>query len=182
MRVLYSFPTRLGTPGIGTTAWYQVTGLAEHGVDVTVVCATNERPFETGVRVIETLRPLGLKIPFRALGFERAVALHDRLAASRLRGRRNAVDVVHCWPLGAERTLTAARRHGVAGLLERPNAHTEFAFAAVEQACRELGIPIDPSSPHARRPERLAREEREYTLAGRLLCPSEFVAGTFRDA
>jgi glycosyltransferase involved in cell wall biosynthesis len=182
MQVLYSFPTRLGTPGIGTTAWHQVAGLAEHGVSVTVVCASCERPLPDGVRLVETLRPGGIKVPFRALGFERAVRLHDRLAAAELRRRRRMVDVVHAWPLGAERTLLAARRLGVPGLLERPNAHTEFAFAAVEAVCRELGIPVDAASPHARDPERLAREEREYAAADRLLCPSEFVAQTFRDA
>ena len=35
MRVLYSFPTRLGTPGIGTTAWHQAAGLADQGVVLT---------------------------------------------------------------------------------------------------------------------------------------------------
>ena len=79
MRVLYSFPTRLGTAGIGTTAWHGVAGLAEHGVEVTVVAATCERPLPDGVHLIETLRPAGLKIPFRALGFDRAVQLHGNL-------------------------------------------------------------------------------------------------------
>jgi glycosyltransferase involved in cell wall biosynthesis len=182
MHVLYSFPTRLGTPGIGTTAWQQVVGLAEHGVAVTVVCASCERPLPDGVTVVETLRPAGVKVPFRLVGFDRAVRFHDRYTASLLRRRRDTVDVVHAWPLGAERTLSAARALGIPGLLERPNAHTAFAFAAVEQVCRELGIPVDAASPHARDPQRLAREEREYAAAGRLLCPSEFVARTFRDA
>jgi glycosyltransferase involved in cell wall biosynthesis len=182
MRVLYSFPTRLGTSGIGTTAWQQVTGLAEHGVDVTVVCGSCERPLPAGVELIETLRPAGVKIPFRALGFDRAVALHDRRAARLLARRRGAIDVVHGWPLGSERTLAAANRLGVPSLLERPNAHTEFAFAEVERERRELGLGEDPSSPHTRNPERLAREQREYDSATRLLCPSDFVASTFRDA
>ena len=85
MRALYSFPTRLGTPGIGTTAWHQVVGLAEHGVEVTVMAGSCERPLPAGVRLIETLRPIGVKIPFRALGFDRAVRLHDRLVAARVR-------------------------------------------------------------------------------------------------
>src|SRR4030095_13895253 len=33
----------------------------------------------------------------------------------------------------------------------------------------------------ASRPDRLGREEAEYALADRLLCPSEFVAGTFLE-
>ena len=182
MHVLYSFPTRLGTTGIGTTAWQQIAALNENDVEVTAVCASCERPLPDGVRLVETLRPAGVKIPFRALGFERAVALHDRRAAALLRRRRAEIDIVHGWPLGAERTLAAARRAGIPSVLERPNAHTAFAFAAVEQARRELGLPEDTSSPHARRPERLAREEREYAAADRLLCPSDFVASTFRDA
>jgi glycosyltransferase involved in cell wall biosynthesis len=132
-----------------------------------------------GVRVIETLRVAGLKIPFRALGFMRAVGLHDRRAARLLGRLRGEIDVVHCWPLGAERTLGRAEELGLPGLLERPNAHTRFAFRAVEEACRELGIPIDRSSPHYPRQDRLAREEREYALAGGLLCPSDFVARSF---
>jgi glycosyltransferase involved in cell wall biosynthesis len=183
MRVLYSFPTRLGTPGIGTTAWHQVAGLAEHDVDVTVVCGTIERPLPAAVEVIETLRPAGVKVPFRVLGFMRTVALHDRRAAAVLRRRRDRIDVVHCWPLGAEQTLATARRLGRAGVLERPNAHTAFAYDAVEQVRRELGLAQeDPSSPHARRPERLEREQREYTQAAHLLCPSDFVAETFAMA
>jgi glycosyltransferase involved in cell wall biosynthesis len=180
MRVLYSFPTRLGTTGIGTTAWHGIAGLAEHGAEVTVVCATCERALPAGVRLIETLRPAGVKIPFRAFGFDRAVALHDRRAAAKL--RRLRPDIVHTWPLGAERTLAAAAELGITSVLERPNAHTEFAFAAVERVRRELGLVPDPSSPHMRRPERLAREQREYARADGLLCPSDFVAGTFRDA
>ncbi|MET8312192.1 glycosyltransferase family 4 protein [Micromonospora sp. NPDC005173] len=182
MRVLYSFPTRLGASGVGTTAWHQVAGLAEHGAEVTVVCATNERALPPGVRVLETLRLAGVKIPFRVLGFMRAVTLHDRRTAAILRRMRQEIDVVHCWPIRSEQTLAAARQFGIRTVLERPNAHTAFAFDAVEQVCRELGIAVDPSSPHARRPEKLAYEEREYKLADRLLCPSDFVADTFRDA
>jgi glycosyltransferase involved in cell wall biosynthesis len=182
MRVLYSFPTRLGTTGIGTTAWHGVAGLVEHGVEVTVVCASCERTLPDGVRLIETLRPAGVKIPFRALGFDRALRVHDRRTAATLRRLRANTDIVHTWPLGAERTLVAAKALGIASVLERPNAHTEFAFKAVARVRRELGLELDPSSPHMRRPERLAREEREYATADALLCPSDFVAGTFRDA
>jgi glycosyltransferase involved in cell wall biosynthesis len=179
VRLLYSFPTRLGTPGIGTTAWNQVVGVAPHCGAVTVVCASAERPLPEGIRVVETLRVLGVKVPFRALGLMRAVKLHDARAAAVLRRLAGDLDLVHCWPLGAERTLTSARAAHVRGVLERPNAHTRFAFEAVEQVYRELGLPLDPSSPHHPRPERLAREEREYELADGILCPSDFVARTF---
>jgi glycosyltransferase involved in cell wall biosynthesis len=182
LRVLYSFPTRLGTPGIGTTAWHQIEGLAGAGVSVTAVCATCERPLPDGVEVVETLRPAGVRVPFRILGLERTVALHDRRAAALLRRRRGAIEAVHSWPLGAERTLRVARELGVPSVLERPNAHTRFAVEAVAAVRAELGLGLDASSPHALRAERLAREEREYALAGGLLCPSDFVAATFREA
>jgi glycosyltransferase involved in cell wall biosynthesis len=181
MRVLYSFPTRLGTAGIGQTAWHQVAALAEHGTAVTVACATCERPLLDGIRVVETLRPAGVKLPFRLLGLTRAARLHDRRCAALLERLRAEIDLVHCWPLGAERTLATARRLGVCGVLERPNAHTRLAFHAVEEVREELGLPADRSSPHAPRADRLAREEREYALADALLCPSEFVAESFRD-
>ena len=42
-RVLLSFPTRLGTTGIGTTAWNQAAGLARRGIDVSVACGSLER-------------------------------------------------------------------------------------------------------------------------------------------
>jgi glycosyltransferase involved in cell wall biosynthesis len=180
-RVVYSFPTRLGTPGIGTTAWHQVAGLVERGLDVTVVCGSLERPLPGLRGLVETMRIGGRRVPYRALGIERASRRHDRLAARHVARNHRDLDVVHAWPLGAERTLLAARRTGVVGLLERPNAHTGFAFEAVSSECRRLGIPVDPASPHAFDAQRLAREEREYRAADYLLCPSDFVRDTFRE-
>jgi glycosyltransferase involved in cell wall biosynthesis len=180
-RVLYSFPTRLGTPGIGTTAWHQVAGLVERGLDVTVVCGSLERPLPGLRGLVETMRIGGRRIPYRALGIARASRRHDRLAARHVARHHRDLDVVHAWPLGAELTLLAARRTGAAGLLERPNAHTGFAFDAVSSECRKLGIPVDPASPHAFDERRLAREEREYRAADFLLCPSDFVRDTFLD-
>src|SRR4051812_6370324 len=182
-RVLYSFPTRLGVAGIGTTAFEQIAGLARRGVGVTVVCGSLERPLPDGVVVHETMRaPGGVKVPYRVVGKDRALAWHDRRAAALLRrGGREAFDVVHAWPLGAGRTLAVARAAGVPSALERPNAHTAFAFAAVATVQAELGIAADPTSPHAFDPARLEREEREYAAADALLCPSAFVASTFAD-
>ena len=42
--------------------------------------------------MIETLRPLGVRLPFRALGFDRTVALHDRRVAALVRRRPDAFD------------------------------------------------------------------------------------------
>src|SRR4029077_6591628 len=62
--------------------------------------------------------------------------------------------------------------------LERPNCHTAFAFDAVAQECRRLGITSDTSNSHAFDAVKLAREEAESSLADALLCPSDFVAST----
>jgi glycosyltransferase involved in cell wall biosynthesis len=180
-RVLYSFPMRLGATGIGATAWHQVTGLAELGVDVTVVCGSLERPLPATVPVRETMRVASVKVPYRAVGKERALAHHDLRCARLLDRSHGAFDLVHAWPRGALRTLGAARTHGVAGVLERANAHTAFAFEAVASVNRELDIVDEPGSPHAYDAEVLEREEREYAAADALLCPSEFVAQTFRE-
>ena len=147
-RVLYSFPTRLGTPGIGTTAYEQVAGLARDGHDVTVVCGSLERPLPDGVAVRETMRVAGVRVPYRLVGKDRALAHHDRRVARLLAAAPGRHDVVHAWPLGAEATLAAAREHGVASVLERPNAHTAFAFAAVAGVLDELGLEPEPGSPH----------------------------------
>lgn len=180
-RVLYSFPTRLGTTGIGTTAYEQVAGLAREGHAVTVVCGSLERPLPDGVAVRETMRVASARVPYRLVGKDRALAHHDRRVARLLAAAPERHDVVHAWPLGAEATLAAAREHGVASVLERPNAHTAFAFEAVADVLDALGLEPEPGSPHTPDPARLAREEREYALADALLCPSDFVARTFRE-
>jgi glycosyltransferase involved in cell wall biosynthesis len=158
-----------------------VAGLLEQGAEVTVACGSLDRPLPGVRRLVETMRIRGRRVPYRILGLERSVRLHDARTARLVTRAERAFDVVHAWPLGAERTLRAARAAGSAGVLERPNAHTAFAFEAVAAECARLGIEVDPGSPHAFDAARLAREEREYEAAGRLLCPSDFVRGTFLE-
>ena len=176
-RVLFSFPGRIGTAGIGTTAWHQATGLARRGAEVLLACGSVERPLP-GVHVVaETMRAAGRNIPYRAVGVDRAIAVHDwRVARLLLAGGH--FDVVHAWPGGGARTLRAARVRGIPGFLERPNAHTAFGFEVVARECERLGMRLAASSPHAFDPVKLAREEREFAAAQALLCPSDFVAAT----
>ena len=56
VRVLYSFPLRLGAERICTTAWHQVNGLAEAGADVLVFPASISRPVDPSVRVSPNAR------------------------------------------------------------------------------------------------------------------------------
>jgi glycosyltransferase involved in cell wall biosynthesis len=181
LRVLYSFPHRIGTGRICYTAWHQVEGLVHAGADVTVMPASVHKALPSGARVAPTLARGNLRVPFRAIGQMRAFQLHDRIVARRLERMADQVDVVHAWPLGALETLKTARRLGIPTVLERPNAHTRFAYEVVQAECDRIGVPLPPDHEHAFNEAVLAREEAEYELADRLLCPSDFVVKTFVD-
>lgn len=180
VRVLHSFPHKIGAGRICTTAWHEVAGASAAGAEVTVFPTAVARSLPNAVRVQPTLARGRWRIPRKALG-EHALALHDRLVAHRLPKLAGQIDIVHAWPLGAIETLRTARRLGIPTVLERPNAHTRFAYEAVAQECERLGVTLPPDHEHAYNAARLAKEEAEYRLADRMLCPSEFVVQTFRD-
>lgn len=181
IRVLYSFPHKLGADRICYTAWQQVNGLTAAGADVTVHCGALARPVPEGVRVEPTLARGKLRIPYKLLGRMRACALHDYLTSRRIERLAGKIDVIHTWPLGALRTLEVANRFGIPTCLERPNAHTRFAYEVVRRECERLGVSLPSHHEHAYQPDVLRKEEAEYRLATRLLCPSEFTVRTFLD-
>ena len=181
LRVLYSFPFRLGASRICYTAWQQVNGLAAAGVRLLVYPASLGREVPAGVTVSQTLAYGKLRIPYRILGTMKAVTLHDRIVAKRLDKVSSSIDLIHVWSLGAYETLKAAIRLGIPTVLERPNAHTRFAYEIVQKECESLGITLPSNHEHAYNQERLHKEEQEYRLATRLLCPSDFVVKTFLD-
>jgi D-inositol-3-phosphate glycosyltransferase len=181
IRVLQSFPHRIGAARICTTAWHQAAGAAQAGADVLVMPGSVHRPLHDSVRVRPTLARGRLRIPYRALGRARALQLHDRLVARALPAIKDEVDVVHTWPMGARETLLTARRLGIPTVLERPNAHTRFAYEAVRMECERLGVALPADHEHAFNAQTLRLEEQEYALADRLLCPSDFVLQTFLD-
>lgn len=181
VRVLYSFPHKLGAARICTTAWHQVDGVAKAGATVMVYTGSICREFTPDVDVHTTLAWGGLRLPARLLGTRKMCALHDWLVARKLKNLVGKIDVVHVWPLGALRTLQEAKRLGLPTLLERPNAHTRYAYEVVKQECAKLGISMPPGHEHDYNPAILAHEEAEYALADYLLCPSDFVARTFLD-
>ncbi|MGC2639244.1 MAG: glycosyltransferase family 4 protein [Acidobacteriaceae bacterium] len=181
VRVLYSFPLRLGADRICYTAWQQVNGLAAAGADLLVAPASLGRAVPAGVRVEQTLERGQLRLPYRMVGTARAVALHDRIVARRLRKLAGQIDIVHTWPTGALETLKTAAQLGIPTVLERPNANTRFAMEVVQQECERLGVALPPDHEHAFDTKKLEKEEAEYRLATRLLCPSDFVVKTFLD-
>jgi glycosyltransferase involved in cell wall biosynthesis len=180
LRVLHSFPHKIGAGRICTTAWHEVAGAAEAGGEITVLPTAVARALPPGIEVQPTLARGRWRVPYRTFG-ERTLALHDRIVAHRLTKLAGQIDVVHAWPSGALETLKAARRLGIPTALERPNAHTRFAYEVVARECERLGVALPPNHEHAYNAARLAKEEEEFRLADRLLCPSEFVVETFRD-
>jgi glycosyltransferase involved in cell wall biosynthesis len=181
IRVLYSFPNKLGAARICYTAWQQVNSLAEAGADLLVFPGTLSRPVPPGVKVRPTLARGRLRIPYKLFGTMRTVALHDHIVARRLEKLAGQIDIIHTWPLGALETLRTASRLGIPTVLERPNAHTGFAMDVVQKECDRLGVTLPPGHEHAYNAEKLRKEEEEYRLATRLLCPSEFVVTTFLE-
>ena len=181
MRVLYSFPHKIGADRICHTAWEQVNGLASAGAEVLVFPGVLHRPLPPSVRVKPTLAIGKARISYKLVGNLRACALHDYIVSKRLEDLKGEIDIVHAWPLGALRTLKTAARLGIPTVLERPNCHTRYAYRVVEEECRRLDLILPPGSEHAFDPEVLRREEEEYELATGLLCPSAFVVRSFVD-
>jgi len=181
MRVLYSFPHKLGADRICYTAWQQVRGLASAGADVLLYPGALSRPVPDSVEVHPTLSRGRLRITYKLLGKLRALALHDRIVARRLEKLAGKVDVVHVWPCAALETIKTAKRLGIPTVLERPNAHTRFAYEVVNEECRRLGVALPKGHEYEFNEHILQLEEEEFRLTDYLLCPSEFVAKTFRD-
>jgi glycosyltransferase involved in cell wall biosynthesis len=181
IRVLYSFPHKLGADRICTTAWYQVDGLAHEGAEVLVFPGALSRLLPKNITVNPTLVWGGVRIPYKLLGSMRAFSLHDYIVSCRLEKLVGQVDIVHTWPLGALRTLKTAARLGIPTVLERPNAHTRFAYEVVQKECDRLGVALPSGHEHSYNEDVLTKEEAEYELATRLLCPSDFVVRSFLD-
>ncbi len=181
LRVLYSFPHKLGADRICYTAWEQVNGLAAAGAQVIALPGVLHRPVRSNVSVHPTLAWGKFRISYKLVTTIRACAWHDSIVAHRLEKLADRVDIVHTWPLGAKETLKTAAKLGIPAVLERPNAHTRFAYEVVREECERLGVKLPRGHEHAYNEAVLCKEEEEYQLAYRLLCPSDFVARTFSE-
>lgn len=173
LRVLYSFPHPLGSPGIGRTAWHQVDELVRAGHRVRVVTTRLAAEPPPGARVTTTLASVPGRAAGRALGVDRVMGWNDLCSARALARSPGGHDVVHTWPAGGVRTVREAHRHGVAVVRELPNTHTEHAYAVARTAAEEAGVVLPAANSHAFHGRRLARELLEYAEATALLAPSE---------
>jgi len=181
VRVLYSFPNKIGAARICYTAWQQINGLAAAGAEVTVMAGGVVRPLPSGVKAFTTLARGRLRIPYKLIGPRRAVAFHDYVVSRRLEKLVGQIDIIHTWPQGALRTLKAAAKLGIPTVLERCNAHTRYSYEVVRDECKRLGVILPPGHESAFDEEVLRVEEEEFRLADRLLCPSDFVVQTFLE-
>ena len=181
VRVLYSYPNKIGADRICYLAWQMVNGLAAAGADMLVFPGVVHRPLPSNVKVQPTLAWGKARISYKLMGTKRACALHDYIVSRRIEKLAGQIDIIHTWPQGALQTLKTAVRLGIPTVLERCNAHTRFAYEVVQKECDRLGVVLPPDHEHAYKADVLRKEEEEFSLAHRILCPSEFVARTFLD-
>lgn len=181
IRVLFSFPHKLGADRICYTAWQQVNGLCAAGAEILAFPGVLHRPVPSSVKVRPTLAWGKLRVSYKMLGTMRALALHDHIVARRLKKLVGQIDVIHTWPDAALETLEVARSLGIPTVLERPNAHTRYAYTAVQEESMRLGIVLPGDNEYAFKTDVLEKEEKEYRRADYLLCPSDFVLRTFVD-
>ena len=180
MRVLYSFPHKIGADRICYTAWQQVRGLAVAGAEVLLFPGAVTRPLPPSVEVETTLSWGKLRVPYRLLGKLRALALHDQIVALRLQKLAGRIDVVHVWPCAALETIKAAKRLSIPTVLERPNAHTRFCYEVVAAEHKRIGLST-PHTDYQPSDAVLTREEAEFEACDFLLCASDFSAQSFVD-
>jgi D-inositol-3-phosphate glycosyltransferase len=181
VRVLYSFPHRVGAPGIGSIAEHQVRGLLGQGHTVSLYCMSVSCSLPGLRRLVRTLGVGRHRIPRRPFGFDRALAYHDWRVARASRVVAGEVDAIHCWGLGSVQTLAAARELGIHSFREVPNAHTEFAYQRAAGEAAKLGVRMPRGHSHIPNPRRLELERREFGLADTLLVPSDYVRDTFLE-
>jgi glycosyltransferase involved in cell wall biosynthesis len=158
-----------------------VNGLAAAGADMLVFPGVLQKPLPPHVKVRPTLARWKFRIPYKVLGTMRALALHDYIVARRIEKLAGKIDIIHAWPDAALETLKTAAKLGIPTVLERPNAHTRYAYESVQKECARLGIILPSNHEYAYKVDVLQKEEEEYRLTDYLLCPSEFTVKTFLD-
>lgn len=182
MRVLLAFPYALGRVGVGRTAQRQAEGLAALGHEVFVSAPLVATPIDPRVRVLQTLRVGGHRIPsrlLRARGARQELQEWRTTRWLRQLSSEAPLDILHAWPLSGTRAMRAAHQLGVTVVREAPNTHTGHAYDVVEREAERLGLTLPADNSHHRDPAHLAAEQREWDLADAILAPSEPVEESF---
>lgn len=90
---------------------------------------------------------------------------------------REPWDIVHCWSGVSEELLQALAGSATPTLLLRGSSHIRVQAQILEEESRRVGRPVSCPSPWM-----VAREEREYLLAWRIVVLSRFAEESFRRA
>ena len=181
VRVLYSFPHKLGADRICYTAWNQVNGLAAAGADVLVFPGVLHKSLPKSVKIRPTLAWGNLRIHISFLAPSGPVRCTTTLCRAEFTSWWARSTSSTLGPSGRCEHSKRRQNSGIPTVLERPNAHTRFAYEVVQKECERLQLTMPPGHEHAYKADWLRLEEEEYHLADRLLCPSDFVAQTFLD-
>jgi glycosyltransferase involved in cell wall biosynthesis len=119
------------------------------------------------------------RLAWRARGWSRRA--YPEAALHRLFGRwaasgvaREDWDVLLAWSGVAEEVLAALRGRGILGILVRGSAHIRAQSRLLEEEAVRTGADVDRPSGWM-----IAREEREYALADRVMVLSSFARDTF---
>lgn len=175
VRVGFLFPGSFGSPGVGTTAFHQIVGLNQNGIEVALYCARVSRCPPDGVKVECCPVPEKLRSALYKFGLAGWYwALFQIWVVWKL-GRRQAPDLVHAWPGACGRVATWCKRQGVPLLLERPNQHINVSARKVRIEYQRLSTAIPRGQDYLFSASRRSRERADYEAASFLLAPSEAV-------
>lgn len=179
MRILYSFPHRIGRERICTTAWNQAEYLARNGHDITVFTGSVFKRPPSVTKIHQTLALGRFKLPFRLFGTRILCKLHDLFVAAHLKRNPSRYDVVHIWPMGGLKTAKTAKLLGIPCVLERCNSNTDKGIMIVERECKRIGVALPPGTEHSRDEAGQSIENAEIAESTGLLCPSDFVVKSY---
>ncbi|MBZ0271658.1 glycosyltransferase family 4 protein [bacterium] len=185
-RVLYAIGSRLGGPGIGTTAAHAIAGIEREGLLQGVICLGHE-PNAPGAGVADDVRFLPDRarrvVPDRwywlakNLVFDRAVGrrLPRFFHGATARGASpDAPPHVHAWNTQASNAIRRAKAHGARVVVDRASTHILTQVAILREAYARHGL-VDDSTPAAA----IRRALSDYEVADVVAVPSEPVRESF---
>ena len=180
IRVLYSFPRKIRC---GSNLHDRLAaGQRNRSGGCGAACLHRRRTqtLNDQIPVRTTLARGRIRIPYRVLGpIQELSRSTTGSSPARFRPWRTASTLSTYGPWWL-RTLESAARLGIPTVLERPNAHTRFAYESSPRNASGSGSRCRPITNTPTTPIFSVTRE-EYALADYLLCPSDFVLQTFLD-
>lgn len=170
MKVNYSIAAKLGGGGIGTTAYYAVSGIFRHG-DLNRVYCSSFNPQKIAelpdLPLSTTHSALVERLPFISQTHQWAMKdrLHDYLVSFSL----PKVDIFHGWNGHCLRSLNVSKKSGAVTIVERASSHPNTYEKLLQSEYGHWGIKIPPIAPAVKK-----RLLKELELADYITTPSDF--------